>query len=208
MAGRHRKYRGYEKLIYNSLLPLPSTIEGQGMSTQSARGRRFVGMLATFVTMYIFWLLNSGRLEPFYISMGIVCAAFVSVLFESHFVMLRNIGESLKILARFLAYVPWLMWQIVLANWDVAKRAISPSMPIDPRIIAVDSHLRSTLARVTFANSITLTPGTITVDIDEDGTFYVHAIAEEPAQSLLEPVPCEMAVRSGYIYGENERWKA
>ncbi|MHC1593043.1 MAG: Na+/H+ antiporter subunit E [Methermicoccaceae archaeon] len=168
--------------------------------------KRAVGIVATFILMYFFWLLNSGRDELFYLSLGLVCAAFVSLLFEKHFVPLQSPISSTKTFVRFLLYVPWLLWQIVLANWDVAKRAISPSMPIDPKIIAIDSQLKGVLARVTFANSITLTPGTITVDIDDDGTFYVHAIAEEPAQSLLEPVPCEMAARCGHIYGEHGRW--
>jgi multicomponent Na+:H+ antiporter subunit E len=79
------------------------------------------------------------------------------------------------------------MYQIIIANIDVAKRALSPSMPIDPRIITFKTILRSDVARTTLANSITLTPGTVTVDIIDD-VFYVHAIAKGPADDLLEGI--------------------
>jgi len=78
-------------------------------------------------------------------------------------------------LLRFIAY---LMWQIVLANWDVARRVISPAMPINPGIVKVKTELKSPLGRMILANAITLTPGTLTVNIEGD-VLCVHWIDVE-----------------------------
>jgi multicomponent Na+:H+ antiporter subunit E len=72
-------------------------------------------------------------------------------------------------------------------------------------VISFQSNLKSELSMTTLGNSITLTPGTITIDIDPDGTFYVHCLGREHAEPFLEDVPCEMASRVGYIFGEIER---
>jgi multicomponent Na+:H+ antiporter subunit E len=121
------------------------------------------------------------------------------------FIPIKEPYALLRTAIRFMLYVPWLVYQIILANLDVAKRVLHPSMPIDPIVISFPSKLKSDLSMTTLGNSITLTPGTITVDIDEDGTFYVHCLAKEHAEPLLEKTPCEMAERVGYIFGEIER---
>ncbi len=156
--------------------------------------------------MYLFWLLNSGAFEIFYLSLGAVSALFVSYAFHSHFMLIKEWRSAIVSFIRFVGYLPWIVWQIALANWDVVKRVLSPDMPIDPRIISFQSGLKSDLSMTTLANSITLTPGTITIDVDRDGTFYVHSIAQEPADNLLT-TPCEMATRVGYIFIESGKWK-
>ncbi len=168
---------------------------------------RTFSLISTFVMMYLFWLLNSGIFETFYLSLGVICAIIVAFVYHDSFILIKDMRLAIRSFVRFIEYLPWLIWQIVLANWDVVKRVLDPKMPIDPLIISFQSTLKNELSISTLANSITLTPGTITIDADADGLFIVHSIAKEPADSLLTPQPCEMGARSGYIFGECGKWK-
>lgn len=172
--------------------------------TPQRRDKTF-SFIFTFITMYFFWILNSGVIELFYLSLGAISALFVSYLFHEKFTMIKELHLAFRSFMRFIGYMPWIIKEIALASWDVAKRVLDPRMPIDPIIISFQSTLKSQLAMTTLANSITLTPGTITIDVEQDGTFYVHSLAKEPAESLLTKPPCEMAARVGYIFGEIER---
>ena len=93
----------------------------------------------------------------------------------------------------FFTYLPWLLYQIILANLHVSYLVFHPRMMelIDPHIIKFKSKLNDDIALVTFANSITLTPGTITVSLSQDGHFRVHAIDRKSAEGF----PGEMEER-------------
>ena len=139
---------------------------------------------ATYLIVLAFWLLLSAHFDRFHVGAGVVCSVIVA--YASHDLLFKDTGNHrLTKTLRFIAYLPWLIYQIVLANIDVAKRALSPSMPIDPRVVTFKTILKSDMARTALANSITLTPGTVTIDIVDD-VFYVHAIAKEPADDLLK----------------------
>jgi len=140
--------------------------------------------LVTFTIMFSFWILLSGYFDFMHLFLGVISSLFVS--FTSHSLLIgdSNIREGFKKIIRFFKYLPWLLYQILLANLDVVYRTLHPGMPIAPRIIKFKTNLETDLAKVILANSITLTPGTVTIDIKE-GEFFVHAIAEAPAESLL-----------------------
>jgi multicomponent Na+:H+ antiporter subunit E len=146
--------------------------------------KRF-GILLTFCIMAVFWILLSGNFHAFHLISGLVCCAMVSVISHDFLVKGKSEKKLLKSL-RLLLYIPWELWRVVLANIDVAYRVLHPKMPIDPRIIQFETTLRKDFSLVTLANSITLTPGTITILVEhERGKFWVHAIAKEPADTLL-----------------------
>ncbi len=148
-------------------------------------GERAFGILLSFGIMAAFWILLSGIFDAFHLISGLVCCSIVSII--SHDLLVKGKSEKklLKSL-RLIIYVPWELWQIVLANIDVAYRVLHPKMPIDPLIIEFETTLRGEFSLVTLANSITLTPGTITILVEpERGAFLVHAIAKEPAEALL-----------------------
>ncbi len=141
------------------------------------------GILVTFCVLLLFWLLLSGIFDAFHVIAGIICSAIIALI--SHDLLVKGKGDKMLSKSfRFVIYLGWELWQIVLANFDVAYRVLHPKMPMDPQIIEFDTSLRSDFALVTLANSITLTPGTITIDI-KDGKFLVHAIAKKPADALL-----------------------
>jgi multicomponent Na+:H+ antiporter subunit E len=130
--------------------------------------------------MFVIWVLLSGKFDAFHLALGIISSAIVAyfsadLLFESPNIELKGLPGSW---IRFVRYIPWLLYQIFLANLHVLYLTFHPRMTdlIDPRIIKFKSKLQSDLSRVTFANSITLTPGTITVYVTMDGDFSVHAI--------------------------------
>jgi multicomponent Na+:H+ antiporter subunit E len=148
-------------------------------------GDKTFGILLTFSIMFLFWILLSGLFDAFHLAAGLICSAIVTLI--SYDLLVKNkdakfVQKSL----RLFRYIPWEFWQIVLANIDVAYRVLHPKMPINPRVIEFETPLRSDFSLVTLANSITLTPGTITISVDpEKGGFKVHAIAKEPADGLL-----------------------
>jgi multicomponent Na+:H+ antiporter subunit E len=148
-------------------------------------GERAFGILITFCIMVVFWILLSGIFDAFHLISGLICCAIVSVI--SHDLLVKGKSEKkLQKSLQLLIYIPWELWQIVLANIDVAYRVLHPKMPIDPLIIEFETTLRGEFSLVTLANSITLTPGTITILVEpEKGKFWVHAIAKEPADALL-----------------------
>jgi len=94
---------------------------------------------------------------------------------------------------RVINYVPWLLYQVILANLHVLYLVFHPRMMelIDPQIIRFDSTLKKEISLVTFANSITLTPGTITMYVSVEGAFQVHAIDKASG----DPLPGEMERR-------------
>lgn len=154
----------------------------------------------TFVILFIFWILMSGYFDFFHIPLGIISCTLVAYI--SHDLLFKDIKSKNKHIEviRFIKYLHWLLYQIVLANLHVAYLALHPNMPklIDPHIIKFKTKLKKDMSLVTFANSITLTPGTITVLIKE-GYYYVHAIDRFVAESL----PGDMEKRVGHIYMED-----
>lgn len=170
--------------------------------------RKFNGLncLATFTLLFAFWIFLSGFFDLFHLFLGMICSGIVAYI--SHDLLftqtsLKTLRERHMAGKNFLLYLPWLIYQIYLANVHVVYLVWSPRMPIDPKIIRFKTRWENDLVLVTMANSITLTPGTITLDIRE-AEFYVHALSKKVADDLLGG---EMQDRVGRIYGE-EDWRA
>ena len=137
----------------------------------------------------MFWLVLSTFFDPVHISLGVLSALIVTYWSHDLFTLSQNSEETLKALkttARFLPYSFWLLLQIIKANIDVVRIVLSPKLPISPQIIKFKSDLPNEVALTVLANSITLTPGTLTVDIDEEKNYYVHCLAKRHGESLLK----------------------
>jgi multicomponent Na+:H+ antiporter subunit E len=154
--------------------------------------------VVTFLMLFAFWALLSGKFDTFHLSLGVICSLVVA--FMGHDLLFTNVrvGDIRVIVQRFLAYLPWHVYQIVVANFHVAYLALSPKMPISPKIMRFKTKLESDISWVTLANSITLTPGTITIDIEE-GEFVVHALSERLADDLNTG---EMEDRIAHVFME------
>ena len=170
------------------------------MAVDGSRARSSrAGRLVVFVVLYAFWLLFSGQYDFFHLSLGFICSLLVT--YVSHDLLTQDIAGvgSLGKIWRFVQYVPWLIYQVIVANLHVAYLVINPKA-IDPQVVGFKTKLKSDISLVTLANSITLTPGTITMDI-VDGHFYVHALSQKVADDLLTG---EMERRVARIYLEDE----
>jgi multicomponent Na+:H+ antiporter subunit E len=138
--------------------------------------------VAAFV-LFGLWLLLSGLYTPLLLTLGAVSSVFVAWIAQRMGLLTPEPGSAWLRPLRCLAYMPWLAWQVVKANVDVALRILVPSKGISPRVLRVPSMQASDLARALYANSITLTPGTISIDVGKD-EITVHALSREGAQDL------------------------
>lgn len=152
------------------------------------------------------WLLLSGHYDFFHISMGVLSSVAVVALhwrLRKYYFYHEEIAETtakLKDIAptrlrygRVLFYIPWLIWQIVIASLQVAAVVLNPKMPINPSILRFKTKLPSMSAKVILGNSITLTPGTITIRIEKD-EFLVHALMDASSTGIIDgSLPGEVA---------------
>lgn len=148
-----------------------------------------MSVVVTFCIMFGFWAVMSGKFDFFHLALGALSSGLVTwlshdLLFTGH---TKKFGGLLMEIARFLYYTLWLFWQIILANFHIAGLALSPRARelMDPRIISFKTVLKTDFARFVLANSITLTPGTVTIRIQDD-TFFIHAITSQSAGDLTD----------------------
>ncbi len=158
----------------------------------------------TFV-LFLFWIVLSGKFDAFHLTLGFLSAAGVAFGTRRLGRLKPSIeGLHAKTGTRWLSYLPWLMWQIVLSAVQVAKVVFHPKLPIDPGMIKFRCDLPHSVAHLTLANSITLTPGTVTINVEHDEDYIVHALTKDAADSL---VPAEgegdMQTRVRRLFG---RW--
>jgi multicomponent Na+:H+ antiporter subunit E len=140
--------------------------------------------IGLFVILLLLWLLSSGHYTTLIISFGVFSCALVLVL-SLKMEIVDSEGVPIHLFWRGLVYAPWLLWQIFLSNVDVAKRILSRKVAISPQLIEVKTSQKTDLGRVIYANSITLTPGTVSIQVHDD-RILVHAIAREVADDLQQ----------------------
>ena len=131
------------------------------------------------IALAAFWFAMSGQTSPFFLALAGLAVLLTLVLSAR----LKIIGRDASFYHRIpqmLLYAIWLLGQIVKANVAVIARVLGPRHAIDPAMVAVRTKARTELGKALFANSITLTPGTVTVDVDGDA-LKVHALVRETA---------------------------
>ena len=138
--------------------------------------------LIILVSLSLFWLMLSGHFEALILGFGVI-----SVLLVTWFLRRMDRVDGMPGLFRpgfaAFSYFAWLMWQVVLANIDVARRIWNPSLPIRPTWQRLDTTVATAMEKTLYANSITLTPGTLTTDVREDH-FMIHALDPEGIVAL------------------------
>ena len=146
------------------------------------------------VVLLGFWLALSGHYTPMLISFGVGSSVFV-VWVAHRMDVVDHEGVPLHLTWRFLVYFPWLMKEVFVANLQVAKLILDPKMPISPRMVVFHGSQVTDLGRVIYANSITLTPGTITTGV-EGKEYQIHALS---AADLETGEELEMNVRCTWV---------
>lgn len=138
---------------------------------------------SVFLVLYAFWLLLSGLFTPFLLAAGAGCALAV-LAFARRMDVIDREGHPIHLGWRALfSYWPWLIKEIAKSSWDVSRRILDPRLPISPTLTRFRPSQISELGLVIHANSITLTPGTVAVEV-EAGEFLVHALTREGAAGL------------------------
>lgn len=134
------------------------------------------------VFLIIIWLLLSGHFTPLLITLGILSTLLVVFIATRASLIDREI-HPLLLKPAIMTYWLWLAREIIKSNIDVAHRILDPRRPISPKVFTVRAGQKTDLGKVTYANSITLVPGTVTMDVDGD-VFTVHALTREAAADL------------------------
>ena len=129
-----------------------------------------------FIVSFICWLVLTWTLYIPAILIGIGISLFISFWFADLFIQHPENFFQIKRFLYLLLYIPVFTFYCILANFDVAYRVLHPKLPIRPGIVKVKTTLSTPTGRVALANSITLTPGTLSVDLTDDGYLYVHWI--------------------------------
>lgn len=130
-----------------------------------------------FLLALLIWSFLTWPLDYQHIIVGIFVCGFVAFVTGDMFTKRPHVFKSVSRYLWFLYYIPLFIWECIKANLDVAYRVIHPGLPINPGIVKVKTTLKSDTALTFLANSITLTPGTMSVDIDQEkGILYIHWI--------------------------------
>ncbi len=137
--------------------------------------------------MFLFavWVLLSGKYDAFHLGTGLAGVAFLLWL-DSRLEPLVGSGKWVEIHPlRWVLYYFWLLWQMVLSALYVARVIVNPGRHLNPRLVRFRCEQPNTIATVSLANSITLTPGTLTVDVQDD-CYLIHALTERTARDVLD----------------------
>jgi multicomponent Na+:H+ antiporter subunit E len=139
---------------------------------------------STVLFLFGFWLLMSGYFTPFLVSMGFLSAVCV-VWLARRMDVVDHEGHPAQLGPRaVLNYWPWLFREIIKSGWDVTRIILDPRLPISPTLVRFRPTQKTDVGLTTHANSITLTPGTISVEVGRS-EFLVHAVTEAGAEGIL-----------------------
>ncbi len=168
-----------------------------GFPSRKARLLFLRNNLVLFVLLFGLWLLMSGHYDFFHTSIGFLCSILIVVLnarLNKYFFIQDKLWECAPLrIGRLLFYIPWLIWQIVIASLQVAGVVLRRRMPVNPSLLRFRTKLPTQAARVILANSITLTPGTITLLLEGD-EYLVHSLIDASHSGIVDgTLPGEVA---------------
>lgn len=136
---------------------------------------RIKNILISSTSLFIIWILLNNSIETPIVIIGIVVSLIISILLCNNCEYFSEIKLTPKAIYFSFIYVFVFLKELIVSNFDMAYRVLSPSLPINPGIVEVKTKLKSHIGRLALANSITLTPGTFTIDISND-ILYIHWI--------------------------------
>ncbi len=139
--------------------------------------RRVIYFLVALIIWVLYaWPFADGRIDLQMFTAGIIASVIVALLFHEILPKEHRVFTSPIRIFWLLVYLPVFFYYMIKANFDVVYRALHPKMPIRPGIVKIRTNLKTDSGITALANSITLTPGTLTVDLTDDGFLYIHWI--------------------------------
>lgn len=180
-------------------------MEKQGvLNDKKIVGSPMVHMTGLALVLFAFWMVLSGRTETKFVIYGILTAV-VTTWVTYPLLLVPNKDGSKKYyvfgfsVPKMIMYFFWLMWQLVLANIDVLLATTGQELNIDPKVVRFRFRADNPMASVILANSITLTPGTVTMNVTDDGVYEIHALTVGAAAGVLDG---GMQKKVADLYGE------
>ena len=180
-------------------------MEKQGvLNDKKIVGSPMVHMTCLALVLFAFWMVLSGRTETKFVIYGILTAV-VTTWVTYPLLLVPNKEGSKKYyvfgfsIPKMIMYFFWLMWQLVLANIDVLLATTGQELNIDPKVVRFRFKADNPMASVILANSITLTPGTVTMNVTDDGVYEIHALTVGEAAGVLDG---GMQKKVADLYGE------
>jgi len=148
----------------------------------------FVYPVAVFLLLFVNWIVLSGKFDAFHLGLGVLSCLIVTILSQDLLYHDRTKGLKARLIEAwaFIRYLPWIIWEVVKANLHVLKLAVTQKgyEEMSPRVVTFETYLKTDFAKFVLANSITLTPGTITMLIRGD-VFHVHTMSQFLEDDLL-----------------------
>lgn len=130
--------------------------------------------LSLFIVLYLLWILIAGA-DTSELILGGVVAFIVSYILADYVNASLGIGTIIKVILFIALFIPTLIVELIKANIDVARRVLNPNLPLNPGFVKIPTEIKSDVGKLTLANSITLTPGTLSIDADDENV-YIHWI--------------------------------
>tara|TARA_R110000850_G_scaffold276075_2_gene416955 strand:- start:912 stop:1445 length:534 start_codon:yes stop_codon:yes gene_type:complete len=152
---------------------------------EDSKTNRNLYRMIVFILLMVVWMVFSGLFDAFHLTLGAISCGIVTWLSSDLLFENRQFGAGTRLAQGIMlfSYFMWMIWQIILANLYLLKLAFGPSDALQPQIVRYETSLKSDFEKFLLANSITLTPGTVTIKISGN-TFYIHAISDEAAEGL------------------------
>ena len=130
--------------------------------------------LATFVVLFLVYLSLAG-ITVDEVILGSIVSAILTVILVKYVNFKIDYLLPIRLVKFVFIYIPVFIWKLLLANFDIARRVLSPKIPLNPGIVKIKTELPGDFGKLTLANSITLTPGTLSIDVEDDYIF-VHTV--------------------------------
>lgn len=159
----------------------PARVRSPGPAHQGGSSRP-AAMLMLLVVLLVAWLLWSGLYKPLLLVLGFF-SCVLCVFLANRMGFFQRL-TMVKVVTRLPGYWLWLLKEVIVSSWDVARTILHPKMPISPTVVEIDAGTDNEAGQVILANSITLSPGTVTLDM-LDGKLKVHCLTRAGAEALL-----------------------
>ena len=147
----------------------------------------FFHKISLIISLAVLWVMLSGHYTSLQLSLGFLSVLIVAIISSRMNLIIFDQPILQLYFIKFIPYGFWLIIQILKSNVDVCKRILNPALPINPQLVKVKSTQVSNLAKVIYANSITLTPGTISIDLDGP-EIEVHSLSKEGVVGLKKGI--------------------
>ena len=143
--------------------------------------------VSAFVIFYVLWLVLGGiNLQE--VIVGALVSLVLALVLANLVGYELGVGSILTVVKFTVMYIPLFVWKLILANFQMAKIVLSPELPINPGFVVIKTGLTKDIAKLSLANSITLTPGTLSIDVDEDEVLihWVDVQGDNGAQHMAQ----------------------